>query len=207
MIDREAWCAAVHRVVTDDVIWLRVTKQVALKVDPRTSAQPSAGPGEVSPRLGIHRSSSYPETPISKVISDRILISFDSVVDCIAKPAGNLRRDLLSFQKICNLSFFFFFLSKIIECFLDARCSAKSFQSCKDRVVWYHWREMGLGSSPAGRRLVSTPWKEGVPASSLLVSISPGHGFPICKLKRSDLINNPQTLSNLLICCMISGKN
>ena len=37
VMDREAWCAAVHRVVTDDVIWLRATKQVALKVDPRTS--------------------------------------------------------------------------------------------------------------------------------------------------------------------------
>ena len=48
MIDREAWCAAVHRVVTDDVIWLRVTKQVALKVDPRTSAQPSAGLGKLA---------------------------------------------------------------------------------------------------------------------------------------------------------------
>ena len=90
---------------------------------------------------------------------------------------------------------------------LDVLLSIMGFQSCKDRVVWYHWRERGLSSSPAGRGLVSTPWKEGVPASSLLISISPEHGFPICKLKRSELINNPQTLSNLLICCMILGKN
>ena len=83
---------------------------------------------------------------------------------------------------------------------LGALPSIMGFQSCKDRVLWYHWREMGLGSSPAGRGLVSTPWKEGFPASSLLISISPGHGLPICKLKRSELINNPQTLSRLLIC-------
>lgn len=48
--------------------WLFV--QAALKVAPKISAQPSTVPGEVTPKLGVHKQHELPlERPAGKVIS------------------------------------------------------------------------------------------------------------------------------------------
>lgn len=76
---------------------------------------------------------------------------YEGGVDCIAKPNGNMRRDFPSFQKILSslILFFFFFQKLLLSAYWvpGALLSVVGSQSCKDRVVQYHWRELGFGSS------------------------------------------------------------
>lgn len=85
-----------------------------------------------------------------KAYLDGNLMPFESGVDCIAKPASNLRGDFLSFQKFYHLSFFFFFPKKSLLNAYSARCSAERYRFlvASRHRVWYHWREWPLVALP-----------------------------------------------------------
>lgn len=111
-----------------------------------------------------------------KAYLDGNLMPFESGVDCIAKPASNLRGDFLSFQKFYHLSFFFFFPQKItVECLLcQVLCWALQIPGRVKTQGVVSLERVAFGRSAPGRG----PGRKHRGATSPLISDSLGHDFP-----------------------------